>query len=64
MTNKKKGDLVACEVLRDYWISEEEQEALELESPRIRKGTIVEVSTEAAMAGMEADVLKRVKARK
>ena len=51
-------------MLRDYWISEEEQEALELESPRIRKGTIVEVSTEAAMAGMEADVLKRVKARK
>lgn len=55
MTDNKKGDLVACEVLRDFWPEE---------GTRVHKGTIVEVDAEAAMTGIENGILKRVKAKK
>lgn len=45
---------VMCEVLRDYWPTENEID-------RVRKGTIVEVTPDEAMDGMEAGLLKRVK---
>jgi len=49
---KEKAALVACVVLRDYWLSADE---------RIRKGQGVEVTAEEAMTGMENGTLERVK---
>lgn len=46
--------LVTCEVLRDYWPTDNQED-------RVRKGVIVEVSVEAAMDGLESGALKRIK---
>ena len=52
----RKRAKVACRVLRDYWTDAEPPHN------RIRKGTIVDVTSEEAMDGMEAGTLERVKA--
>ena len=46
--------IFACEVLRDYWPTEDEAD-------RVRTGAIVEVDAETAMDGIERGVLARVK---
>lgn len=50
-----KEKLVTVRVKRDYWVGEPGA------AERIRKGTIVEVPMEAALDGVEAGVLERVK---
>lgn len=45
-------DTVTCEVLRDFWPSE---------GNRVRKGSVVEVTKDEALDGVEAGALKRVK---
>ena len=47
-------DLVTCEVLRDYWPTDDPQD-------RVRRGTFVDVSKDEAMDGLEAGTLRRVK---
>lgn len=55
---KAKAQTVAVRVLRDHWV----ENPADAENPtRIRKGTIVDVPVEAAMDGMEAGALARVK---
>jgi hypothetical protein len=48
----KAPQQVACEVRRDFWPKE---------GQRVRKGTVVDVDPEAAMAGIEKGILRRVK---
>lgn len=45
---------VMCIVQRDYWPTDNEMD-------RVRKGTIVEVTADEAMDGMESGLLARVK---
>ena len=51
----EKEKMVTVRVLRDHWTGDHDN------PERIRKGTIVEVPVEAAMDGMEAGALSRVK---
>ena len=46
---------VACMVLRDFWTADDEK------GGRVMAGTIIEVSPEEAMDGIEAGTLARVK---
>lgn len=46
------ADTVAAEVLRDYWPTDSDDD-------RVRAGTIVQVTKDALIAGLEAGVLKR-----
>ena len=55
-----KEKLIACVVQRDYWITAEQAVALDRDQ-RVRAGEIVEVDTDAAIAGIETGTLKRVK---
>lgn len=57
----KTEKLVACTVERDYWMSDGEAKELGLEDRRIRAGTVVEVTPDEAMTGMEQGTLKRIK---
>jgi len=45
---------VLCMVKRDYWPTDDDND-------RVRKGTIVEVTADEAMDGMENGLLQRVK---
>jgi len=51
---KEAVKLVTCEVLRDYWPTDNQND-------RVRKGKIVEVPVEAALDGVESGALKRIK---
>lgn len=51
----KAEKLIPVRVMRDYWIGEPGN------AQRIRKGTVTEVPIEAALDGVEAGVLERVK---
>lgn len=46
---------VACVVLRDFWVKSDE------DGGRVHAGSIIEVSPEEAMDGIEAGTLARVK---
>ena len=46
---------VACVVLRDFWTADDEK------GGRVAAGTIIEVTPEEAMDGIEAGTLSRVK---
>lgn len=46
------ADTVAAEVLRDYWPTDRDED-------RVRAGTVVQVTKDALIAGLEAGVLKR-----
>lgn len=59
MADKEK--MVACTVERDYWLSEDERVQLKLDSRRVCAGTVVEVTADEAMTGIENGTLKRVK---
>jgi len=58
-----KKQTVTMRVERDYWPTEEDLDAgwPKTERNRVRAGTLIEVSTEAAMDGLEAGMLSRVK---
>lgn len=45
---------VLCIVQRDYWPTDSDED-------RVRAGTVVEVSADEAMDGMESGLLQRVK---
>lgn len=49
---EKPAATVACTVLRDYWPTEDQ---------RIRAGSVVHLSAEEAMDGIERGALSRVK---
>ncbi len=49
---KKAADKVACTILRDFW---------DADGKRHPAGTIVEVDVNAALDGVEAGTLRRVK---
>lgn len=51
--NQQTGG-VLCIVQRDYWPTDSDED-------RVRAGTIVEVSADEAMDGMEAGLLARVR---
>lgn len=51
---EKKTKLIAARVLRDYWPTESQKD-------RVRKGTVVEVTAEDMIDGMENGTLERVK---
>lgn len=51
-TSNARERLIAVRVLRDFWDDDGE---------RIRKGTVTEVSVEAALDGVENGILSRVK---
>ena len=51
---KAQPATVTCEVLRDYWPTDDQ-------SDRVRKGTMVDVTMEAALDGIEAGALRRIK---
>jgi len=59
MTDEKKTSAkektIAVRVMRDFWIGEGDN------VERIRKGTIVDVSIETALDGVESGALSRVK---
>lgn len=46
---------VACTVLRDFWTADDEK------GGRVSAGTVIEVTPEEAMDGIEAGTLSRVK---
>ena len=46
------ADTVAAEVLRDYWLSEGDE-------GRVRAGSVVHVTKDELIAGLEAGVLKK-----
>lgn len=48
----KKDSLVQCVVNRDYWPTEGE---------RVRKGTIIEITPEEALDGIETGAISRLK---
>ncbi len=52
---KRGRGKVACMVLRDFWRDEDEK------GGRVFAGTVVEVTPEEAMDGIEAGTLARVK---
>ena len=52
VAEKPAAPLVRCRVLRDFWPKEDE---------RVRAGTIIELSAEEAMDGIESGSLSRVK---
>ena len=53
----KTDGMVRCVVLRDYWAEPEEDGA----EVRVRAGTMVEVTADEALDGIEAGTLSRVK---
>jgi hypothetical protein len=53
----KTDGMIRCVVLRDYW-AEPEDDGAEV---RVRAGTMIEVSAEEALDGIESGTLSRVK---
>ncbi len=49
-----KADTVRAEVLRDYWTKADE------DGGRVRAGTILEVTKDQMIAGLENGILRRV----
>lgn len=54
LKQSKQTTGVLCIVQRDYWPTEDEND-------RVRKGTVVEVTPDEAMDGLESGLLQRVK---
>lgn len=52
-----KADTIKARVLRDYWTKGDGSE-----DDRVRAGTIIEVTTDALIDGIENGILERVKA--
>lgn len=70
MTEEKRGPgrppkakTVTMRVERDYWPTDEDKENgwPDMDRNRVRAGTLIDVSAEVAMDGMEAGFLSRVK---
>lgn len=50
----KKPETVAARVLRDFWPTDSQED-------RVREGSVIEVTKDELIAGMESGVMERVK---